>query len=186
LGRPPVSRGRISLRDQMLRNQATMDLYAAMADKPRVIINMPPAPKPRAAPEPSGVPLEKDVQKQIIDGLRMHRMIALVERVNSGTSVERNAAGEQRHIPFHRVYRVDGRRMNSPDIHCTLVGGKRFVIEVKRPGWRGPRGEREEGQLAYIQHLRSVGAFGMFATGWDEVEIELRRIEPHLRSSPSK
>lgn len=179
IGRGPA-RGRISFRETLTNNQKSLDLYAALAGKPTVenrILASLPAPRTRAPAKPSAVPLEKDVQKAIIDGLRVHPMIGLVERVNSGSAVERNADGSDRHIQFHHVYSVGGERMKAVDLHCTLKrNGKRFVIEVKRPGWNGPKDPREEGQLAYIQYLRSCGAFGMFACSWEEVEIELRRI----------
>lgn len=169
------ARGRISLRDQMLGHQATMDMYAALSGKPRVEIrDIPAAPKKRAPSQPSNIPLEADVLKQIIDGLRMHPMIGLVERVNSGSAVETNSDGSQRHIRFHHVYRVDERRMRSVDIHCTLKpSGKRFVIEVKRPGWKQPRDDREREQQAYIDRVRECGGHGLIATSWEEVAAYL-------------
>ncbi len=42
-----VTRGRETLREKMLRNQATMDLYAAMNNKPRVLLDIPPEPAKR-------------------------------------------------------------------------------------------------------------------------------------------
>jgi hypothetical protein len=173
-------RGRITYREQMQRNQTSLDLYADLAGKPRMVIPVPPEPKKRAPREPSGVPpvpLERDVQRAIIDGLRMHPMIGLVERVNSGQATETDAAGNTRYIQFHHVYSVAGVRMRSVDLHCTLKpSGRRFVIEVKRPGWKAPRDERERAQQAYIAHIIACGGFGMFASSWDEVANELRRI----------
>lgn len=168
---------RITYRDQLLRNQATMNMYADLAGKPRVEIpGIPPAPKPRAPrAEPPAVPLERDIQKQIIDGLRMHPLIGMVERVNGGTAIEKNQDGSDRYIKFHHVYPVDGQFLRSVDIHCTLKpSGRRFVIEVKRPGWTKPMDERERNQAAYIQHVRKCGGFGMFATSWDQVSDKLR------------
>ena len=186
-------RGRKTFRETLMGHEATMQLYAALYDKPMPerAIPIPPEPKKRdqkladfllgvvdkdaLGPQPitsaiMKVPLERDVQKQIIDGLRRHPKVGMVERINSGSAVERNADGSERHIQFHHVYSVNGVRMRAVDISCTLkVGGMRFVIEVKRPGWKAPRGEREEAQDAYIKHVRACGGMGMFATSWEEV-----------------
>lgn len=174
--KPSRTVARLSLRDQLLRNQQSMDLYAALNDKPRVeITGIPPAPKPRA-PSTSTVPLERDVQKAIIDGLRRHPRVALVERINSGSALESNADGSKRYIEFSRVYRVDERDLAAVDIHCTLrPHGQRFVIEVKRPGWRGARTPREIAQSNYIDVVIASGGRGIFATSWDEVARELER-----------
>ena len=171
---------RVSYRDQLTANQKALDQYAAFSGKPRMEIEMPPPVKPRAPKDPlkeSPVPLEADVQRAIIDGLRMHRMIGLVERVNSGSSVESNADGSKRYIEFHRVYAVNHVTLAAVDIHCTLKpSGKRFVVEVKRPGWKNPRSPRELAQAAYIAQVIACGGYGCFATSWDEVDTELRSI----------
>lgn len=188
----PPRRGRISYRDQLLQNQKALDVYAAMADKPRLVLDIPPAPKRREArAEPSVIPLEKDVQKAIIDGLRMHPMVGLVERINSGTAAETDQHGDTRYIQFVHVYSVGGQRFRSVDVHCTLHGGswagKRFVVEVKRPGWKHPRGARELEQEAYIHHVRQCGGHGLFATSWEDVSHALegiRRCHQNLKGGP--
>ena len=175
--------GRISLRDQMLRNQQSMDLYAALADKPRHIIDIPDAPKPRAPSMPSNIPLESDVLADIVDRLLDHPMVGLVERINSGTAVENNAFGDRRYISFNHVYRVPGipSYMRASDLSVTLKGGhwagRRLAIEVKRPGWRAPRDKREEEQFAYLLRVRTCGGYGLFATSWQDVAAELERIK---------
>jgi hypothetical protein len=173
-----AKRGRESLRDIMLRNQSTLDMYADLSGKPRVEVrDIPAAPKSRAPAAPSGVPLERDVLREIIDGLRSHPAIGLVERINSGSAVETNSDGSKRHIQFHHVYRVGSDRLAAVDISCTLKpSGRRFVIEVKRPGWKTPRGEREEAQAAYIARVIECGGHGMFATSWAQVETVLNRL----------
>ena len=182
--KPDPKRGRLSFRETLQKNQRSLDLYAALAGKPPTpnkLLEALPAPRTRAPSKPSIIPLEKDVQKAIIAGLRVHPMVGLVERVNSGTAVERNADGSERHIDFHHVYSVPGRKMRAVDVHCTLKpSGKRFVIEVKRPGFNGPRSVREHEQLSYIQHVRDCGGFGMFACAWEEVADELKRIAARL------
>ena len=165
----------MSAREQALRVKASLDMYADLAGKPRMDIPVPSAPKTRAFSKPSGVPLESEVQAAIIDGLRHHPMVGLVERVNSGAAMEYASDGSKRIIQFVVIY---AHGLASPDVHCTLKpSGRRFVIEVKRPGWKGPRDQREFRQEAYIERVRACGGYGMFATSWDQVAAELGRIE---------
>ena len=149
-----------------------------------VKFDVPPPPKKRAASAPSAVPLESEVQAEIIAELRMHPMVGVVTRVNSGSAVERNADGSERHIQFVHVYSVRGVRFRPTDLDVTLAGpghwaGKRFIIECKRPGWRGPSDERERGQEAYIRFVIACGGYGMFAWSWEMVREyldEIRRL----------
>ena len=165
----------MSAREQALRVKASLDMYADLAGKPRMDMKIAPAPKPRAAPKPSGVPLEAEVQASMIEGLRYHPMVGLVERVNSGAAMEYAADGSKRIIQFVVIY---AHGLASPDVHCTLKpSGRRFVIEVKRLGWKGPRDQRELRQEAYIDRVRACGGYGIFATSWDDVAAELKRIE---------
>lgn len=180
-GGPSARSGHESLRDIKLRNKRAMDLYADLAGKPRMTMDIPPAPTPRApkAPEQQDrtpALLESDILKQIVGGLRAHPAVGMVERVNSGSAVERNADGSQRIIQFHHIYPNVGGRMRAVDLSVTLKTGHRFVIEVKRPPWSRPRDTREHEQAAYIAHVIACGGYGMFATGWDQVHAELARI----------
>ena len=143
-----------SLRDVKLRNQRSFDLYADLYGKPRVTIDVGPEPKHRAPRDPAAVtaPSEADIQKQIVGGLRMHPFVGMVERVNSGQSVEPNADGTQRYVSFHHIYTNAGGRMRAVDLSVTLKNGKRLVVEVKRPPWSKPRNTREQEQAAYIAY----------------------------------
>jgi len=180
---PAPKRGRESLRDTMLRNQRSMDMLADLNGKPRVqATGIPAAPKPRApaamrATLKAPVPLESEIQKQIIDGLRMHRMVGLVERINSGAALETSDDGSRRYIEFSHIYPVaDAGRMRAVDLSVTLRDGRRFVIEVKRPGWRGPTTQRELEQENYIRHIERCNGVGMFACGWDDVARKLANV----------
>ena len=183
---PPRRVNRVSYRDQLAANQKALDMYAAFSGKERVIVDMPPEPKKRVptvynslsgAVIKAPVPLEKDVQRSIIEGLRWHPLIGLVERVNSGSAVENNSDGSRRYIEFHRVYPVHGVKLAAVDVHCTLKpSGKRFVVEVKRPGWKKPTSDRELAQAAYIAQVIACGGHGMFATSWEQVETMLSEI----------
>jgi hypothetical protein len=163
----------------MLRNQQSMDHLADLYGKPRVqATGIPPAPKKRASPV--GRPdmtLESDIQRTIIDGLRRHPMVGLVERQNSGVAVETNADGSKRYVQFSRVYPVAGAGdMRAVDLSVTLKDGRRMVIEVKRGDWRGPTTKREAEQENYLRHIERCGGFGMFAVAWEDVARKLDMI----------
>lgn len=174
---------RLTLRQLKQRNELATNLYATLGQE-QVRFDIPEAPKPRAPRDPSAepaVPLERDVQAAIIEGLRQHPMVGIVHRMNSGQAVERNADGSNRYIQFSHVYSVRGVRFRATDLDVTLQGpgpwaGKRLVLEVKRSGWKAPRDERERGQEAFIRFVRACGGYGAFVTSWAEVEIELERI----------
>ena len=123
-----------------------------MYGKPPVSLGqVPDAPKKREPrTEAPNIPLEKDVQKAIIDMLLRHPKIGLVERINSGTMQSDNGDGTTRYTQFNKVYgrASNGEYMDMPDVCCTLKGqGRRFVIEVKRPGWK------LHSQLTYTDEL---------------------------------
>jgi hypothetical protein len=170
----------------MLRNQQSMNLYADLAGKPRVEAHgIPPEQKKRAQTgermAKAPIPLESEIQKQIIDGLRRHPMVGLVERQNSGKAVEQNADGSKRFVQFSRVYPVAGAGdMRAVDLSVTLRDGRRFAIEVKRGDWRGPTTQREAEQENYLRHIERCGGFGMFAVSWDDVARKLDMIRRGL------
>ena len=189
----PPRRGRESLRDTMLRHQQSMDMLADLHGKPRVqAAGIPAAPKPRApaamrATLKAPVPLESEIQKQIVDGLRMHRMVGLVERINSGAALETSDDGKRRYIEFSHIYPVaDAGKMRAVDLSVTLRDGRRFVIEVKRPPWNGPRNQRELEQENYIRHIERCGGLGMFACGWDDVARKLANVELSGHQRPAQ
>jgi hypothetical protein len=178
---PAKKNQRMSYRDTLILNQKAMDTWAAVYGKPTVSLGpIPDAPKKRErSTQAPAVPLEKDVQKSIIDFLLRHPKIGLVERINSGTMQSDNGDGTTRYTQFNKVYgrASNGEFMDMPDICCTLNGnGKRFVIEVKRPGWKKPTNDHERRQAAYIMHIVECGGYGMFATSVDDVALKLENI----------
>ena len=171
---PRNSKPQMSHRDILIQNQKAMDTMALLVGRPTVNLGpIPDAPKKREPrTEAPQIPLEKDVQKAIIDFLLCHPKIGLVERINSGTMQSDNGDGTTRYTQFNKVYgrASNGEYMDMPDICCTLKGqGRRFVIEVKRPGWKKPINEHERRQAAYIQHIIECGGYGMFATCVEDV-----------------
>lgn len=120
---------------------------------------------------------EAEVQSEIIDYLVRHPSVALVERINSGAVY--NASGA--FIKFHHIYTPKRFKNGSqqrvgfraPDLHVTLIDGKRCVIECKAEGWTKPCNEREYEQRNYIEHIVQHGGIGFFANSVDVVRKNL-------------
>ena len=168
---------RKTLAEQIRANTLASRFYARMSIKPVALPEVPDLPAPRAKAVPSGKPLETDIQAEIIAMLRKHPKVAIVERHNSGTAVEQNRDGEKRYVRFNTVFKVGGVRMRKSDIDCTLTNGKRFVVEVKRPPWKGPTDQRETEQENYIKHVRASTGYGMFAVSVAQVAGALELIK---------
>lgn len=171
-------RGREDFRERLAANQKSLDILAALTGKPRIIINMPP-PRKKRAPKShefkltENRPLESDIQKDIIKMLLAHPKVGLVERINSGAAMETSADGSTRYIKFNRIY---AHGMRKVDLDCTLMDGRRMVIEVKRPPWKLPKDDREKEQAAYIAAINRLGGFGMFATSVESVLAALEKL----------
>lgn len=140
-----MTRGRETLREKMLRNQATMDLYAAMNNKPRVLLDIPPEPAKRGPRKPSGLPTEAQILKAIMALLKRHPKVAQCWRQNSGTFQERNRDGSTRYI------RANSQRGMS-DIMGVLKDGRTLAIEVK-----SATGRMRPGQEEFLATIRQAG-----------------------------
>ena len=144
-----TERGRRTLREQMLRNQATENLYAALSGKPARELPIPPEPKRRPKREPSPAeqrqPSEAEILRAILAMLRRHPKVALCWRQNSGTFQERNRDGTTRYI------RANTQRGMS-DIMGALMDGRTLAIEVK-----SRTGRMRPGQEEFLQTIRAAG-----------------------------
>ena len=155
---------RPSLRETITRNQATMDLYAALSGKPRVELTMPPEPvkrAPRAKPaEPRGT--EADVMKSVHAYLRVHPRVAWFMRINSGA-----VSDGDRHVVFYRLWMrgLGVRSRGMADYLGQLDDGRLFLLECKRPGLRKATPEQQEllewcrwhgGLAAVVQSVEDV------------------------------
>ena len=155
---------RPSLRETITRNQATMDLYAALSGKPRVELTMPPEPvkrAPRAKPaEPRGT--EADVMKAVHAYLRVHPRVAWFMRINSGA-----VSDGDRHVVFYRLWMrgLGVRSKGMADYLGQLDDGRLFLLECKRPGLRKATPEQQEllewcrwhgGRAAVVQSVEDV------------------------------
>lgn len=104
-------------------------------------------------------PLEKDIQRTILDALALRKDVVFVGRFNRGQAVATNNYGEQRYTPFNSV-------PGFPDIHGLLLGGRAFYIEVKRPP---PHYEKpSEKQQRFLDEARVGGAAAGVATSVEE------------------
>ena len=153
-----TERGRRTLREQMLRNQQTEALYAALSGKPARELPIPPEPKRRSRREPSAEPhaVEADVMRPIFDLLRRHPRVAWFMRLNSGAVKDGD-----RHIAFYRLYFPfrPGISKGASDYLGQLTDGRLFLIEVKRPGVT--RGTAEQEML--ISVCKSAGGIAGIA-----------------------
>ena len=117
------NRGREPLKDRIKRNAAAFELLRPPGVEPASIyagiLNQVDKPK-RAAPKPSGRPLESDVQREILSALKAHPVVAFVGRFNRGQAIENG-----RRISYNSV-------SGFPDIHGLRGDGKAFYFEVKR------------------------------------------------------
>lgn len=154
--------GKKSFRDTLRENNAADRFYAAMAGKEPMFQSEIRERKPRAAlltPKPAAAPLEKDIQKAILQALKLHPMVAFVGRFNSGVAV--NTDGNvSRYTRFNTV-------AGFPDIHGMLQGGTAFYIEVKRPG--GKPSDEQRDFLALIK--RNGGRGGIAYSVEDALSI---------------
>jgi len=138
-------RGRRTLREQMLRNQQTESLYAALAGKPVREIDIPPEPKRRAPSKPSGEPSEADILRAIMQLLKRHPRVAQCWRQNSGTFAERNRDGSTRYIRANT-------QKGMSDIMGVLKDGRTLAIEVK-----SRIGRMRPGQEEFLATIRQAG-----------------------------
>ena len=140
---------RTTLRETIARNQQSMDLYAALSDRPRVVLTAPPPPKPRAPRAPSTQATEADVMRAIFDLLRRHRRVAWFMRLNSGA-----VSDGDRYTAFYRLYLpgLSGMSKGASDYLGQLTDGRLFMVEVKRPSVVKGTPEQERVLAACREH----------------------------------
>ena len=144
-----TERGRRTLREQMLRNQQTEALYAALSGRPARELPIPPEPKKRQKREPAPAeqrqPSESEILRAIMALLKRHPRVAQVWRQNSGTFQERNRDGSTRYIRANTAKGMS-------DIMGVLRDGRTLAIEVKSRA-----GRMRPGQEEFLQTIRSAG-----------------------------
>lgn len=148
-----------SLNDAMRANERALNSWADMAGKPRKAIfsDMPAVPEKRERRKPAdGKPLERDIQRAILDYLHRHPKVATVGRFNSGAAM----GTYNNRVSYTRFNTIPG----FPDIHGLLKGGRALYIEVKRPGQK-PTAQ----QAAFLQDAAYGGALAFVATSVEDV-----------------
>lgn len=104
-----------------------------------------------------------------------------------GIPLWRNNSGvlkDERGVPVRFGLANDSAKVNkqfkSPDLvgiwpmeikpeHVGKVVGRFAGIECKRPGWKGPKTDKEAGQSRFLQHVNALGGVGMFAQSVKDV-----------------
>jgi len=140
-----TERGRRTLREQMLRNQQTENLYAALSGRPARELPIPPEPVKRGPRKPSTEPSESEILRAIMALLKRHPRVAQCWRQNSGTFAERNRDGSMRYV------RANTQRGMS-DIMGVLRDGRTLAIEVK-----SRTGRMRPGQEEFLATIRRAG-----------------------------
>lgn len=142
----------------MLANKAALDFYADMAGRPRMEMVIPPKrDRIRRPVDDKPVVYEKDIQKAILDALKLRQDVVFVGRFNRGQAVATDGYGNTRYTNFNTV-------KGFPDIHGLLLGGRAFYIEVKRPD----AGRESEDQRAFLDKVLGGGAFAGVARSVEE------------------
>ena len=103
------------------------------------------------------VPREVDIQKVILDALRMHPMVARIERTNTGAGRLLGPNGAGRFVRFGFP--------GQADLTGTSTDGKTIAIEVKRPTTRSSVTDE---QRRYLQTVRDAGGLAGVATCYEE------------------
>lgn len=103
------------------------------------------------------------------------------EAARMGVYLWRNNSGvlrDDRGVPVRFGLGNDSPRLNAALKSSDLIGiapGGRFVaIEVKAPGWRGVRTDRERAQEAFINLVRGAGGIAGFVTSIEELRSCLK------------
>jgi len=148
--------GRLSLRDTLARNLATINMYAAAAGKPAQVLQASLVQKPKRAyaKRTASAQTEASVLTAIRDYLRLHRDVAFCWRMQSGVFVD----GE-------RMIRVGFKGL--PDLIGMLrYTGRLFAIEVKRPG-----GKATPEQHEVLDWVRKQGGLAGVASSIEEAIV---------------
>ena len=102
--------------------------------------------------------LERDILRQIIEGLALHPLVARIERIN---------------VMAGRLYGKDGKpsrfmrscRKGRVDLDGFTVDGRVIAIEVKRPSTRN---DLSNEQRDYLDQVRRAGGLSGVATCYEE------------------
>jgi len=104
-------------------------------------------------------PLERDIQKQILEWLNLWGAFAV--RTNSGAFVGEHK-GKKRFVRFTN-------RKGCSDILAVLLDGRFMACEVKRPGEKPTDDQRQ-----FLRDVEHRGGLGLWVTSLDQLRSDLR------------
>lgn len=103
-------------------------------------------------------PLEKDIQKVILHALRLHPVVARIERTNTGAGCFQGKDGKKgRFVRFGFA--------GQPDPTGLATDGRVIAIEIKRPSTRN---NVTPEQRAYLDQVSAAGGYAGVATSVEE------------------
>jgi len=105
--------------------------------------------------------LEKDIQNAIMDWLKLKGWYAL--RINSGAQFKENSKGKK--------YMIRLAPPGTPDIIACTPKGRFIGIEVKRPGNKPTKLQRET-----LQRITDCGGVGMWVRSLEELISDLESV----------
>lgn len=170
-------RFRPSLREQVKAAKIANDYYAISAGKePFPGLDMDRIHKTRMPRDPRAIrakPVQREapVVAAIAELLAVHPRVLFAVRQNSGMASYEAKSGRYAPVYFYKI--LTGQPVTITDFwgilrpengHPSLP----FCIEAKRPGWSGPRDEREQKQALFISLIKNVGGAAGFATSVEE------------------
>jgi hypothetical protein len=131
-------------------------LQPALFDAAEMARAQPKRRRPGSVKKP--VVLERDIQRTILDGLRLHPLVSRIERIN---------------VMAGRLYGKDGKpsrfmrscQKGRVDLDGFTVDGRVIAIEVKRPSTRN--GLSDE-QREYLDQVKRAGGLAGVATCYEE------------------
>ncbi len=59
--------------------------------------------------------------------------------------------------------------------HVGKRAGIFMAVEVKEPGWRGPKGDHEKAQAEFLNTVEAMGGIGLFASSVDDLRRRVGR-----------
>lgn len=134
-------------------------------------------------PRPAAVPAGKATSEAAVQAelqIEAAKRGAALWRNNSGACVDQEgrqvryglgntSAKINGHFKSSDLIGITPRQITDQDVGA--VWGLFTAIEVKEPGWRGPRAgnEREQAQNNFLKTVRGLGGIGMFAQSEGDV-----------------
>lgn len=154
---------RKSLRDERIEANAGMKHYALLSGKPMPdgLLNDVAPKRERAKPALNTEPTEADIQRAILDYMRVHPKVAWAHRFNRGMA-QGSYNGRESYVRFNTC-------KGFSDIHALLVGGRAMYVEVKRPGKKAT-----DEQADFLASCTAAGALALVACNIEDVMRALR------------